>query len=54
MPASYTTGSSTKRTTDMKAPTKANGSKDKRYSAPQFCKSDGSRDQRTTATANRK
>lgn len=54
MPASYTTGSSTKRTTDLKMPVKQNGTKDKRYTTPQFCKSDGTKDKRTTNTNNRK
>ena len=54
MPKSYTTGASTKRTTDMKMPVKTDGTKDNRYSAPQFVKSDGTRDKRTTLTGNRK
>ncbi len=54
MPNTYTTGSSTKRTTDMKIPTKSDGTKDKRYFTPQFVKSDGTRDKRTTLTGNRK
>ena len=53
MPRTYTTGASTKRTTDMKFPVKADGSKDNRYSMPQFTKKDGSRDMRTTLTCNR-
>lgn len=54
MPKSYTTGASTKRTTDMKFPVKSDGTKDNRYSTPQFTKNDGSRDKRTTLTGNRK
>jgi hypothetical protein len=54
MPKSYTTGASTKRTTDMKFPVKSDGSKDNRYSAPQFTKKDGTKDMRTTPTGNRK
>lgn len=49
-----TKGSSTKNTTHLKMPTKADGTKDKRFTMPQFTKSDGSRDQRTTATSSRK
>ena len=54
MPNSYTTGASTKRTTDLKMPVKSDGTKDKRYTAPQFCKTDGTKDKRTTSTSNRK
>lgn len=54
MPKSYTTGASTRRTTDMKFPVKANGTKDDRYSTPQFTKKDGTRDMRTTLTGNRR
>lgn len=54
MPKSYTTGASTKRTTDMKIPTKLDGTKDKRYSTPQFTKNNGTRDMRTTLTSKRK
>jgi len=53
MPKSYTTGSSTKRTTDLKTPTKSDGTKDQRYSAPQFVKKDGTRDMRTALTSKR-
>lgn len=53
MPKTYTTGSSTRRTTDVKMPVKTDGSKDNRYSTPQFTKKDGSRDMRTTLTSNR-
>ena len=41
---------STKRTTDLKMPLKSDSTKDKRYSYPQFTKSDGKRDMRTTPT----
>jgi len=47
-------GSSTKSTTHLKMPTKTDGTKDKRYTMPQFTKSDGTRDMRTTATSNKK
>ena len=50
MPTSYVTGSSTRRTTDFKMPTKSDGTVDKRYKLPQFCKKDGTRDLRTTPT----
>lgn len=50
---SYTTGASTKRTTDLKVPVKSDGTKDKRYTTPQFVKKDGTRDKRTTPTAKR-
>ena len=50
---SYTTGASTKRTTDLKAPVKSDGTKDKRYTTVQFVKNDGTRDKRTTLTGNR-
>ena len=39
-----------KRTTDLKMPIKKDGTVDNRYSVPQFCKSDGTRDKRTTNT----
>jgi hypothetical protein len=48
------TGASTKRTTDLKIPVKSDGTKDNRYSAPQFVKKDGTRDMRTTLTGIRK
>jgi hypothetical protein len=54
MPKSYTTGASTRRTTDLKMPVKTDGTRDKRYTAPQFCNKDGSRDMRTTPTQKRK
>lgn len=41
---------STKRTTDLKMPLKSDATIDKRYSYPQFTKSDGKRDMRTTPT----
>ncbi len=37
-------------TTDLRMPVKSNDTLDKRYSYPQFTRSDGKRDQRTTAT----
>jgi hypothetical protein len=54
MPKSYSVGASTKRTTDLMIPMKADGTKDNRYSNPQFTKKDGTRDMRTTLTGNRK
>lgn len=48
-----TVGSSTRRTTDLKYPVKSDGTKDKRYSAPQFVKKDGTKDKRTTSTNKR-
>jgi len=54
MPKTYITGSSTRRTTDMKFPIKADGTKDNRYSTPQFTKKDGSKDMRTTLTNDKK
>lgn len=39
-----------KRTTDLKMPLKSDTTRDKRYSYPQFTKSDGKRDMRTTAS----
>ena len=47
-------GSSTRKTTDMKIPTKKDGTVDKRYNDPQYCKNDGTKDKRTTNTADRK
>ena len=47
-------GTTTKQTTHLKMPVKADGSKDKRYTSPQFTKADGTRDMRTTATSQRK
>lgn len=54
MPKTTIVGASTRRTTDLKMPVKADGTKDKRYSAPQFVKKDGTKDMRTTATNKRK
>jgi hypothetical protein len=54
MPAKTTVGSSTRRTTDLKMPIKSDGTKDKRFAAPQFVKSDGTRDMRTKLTGERK
>ena len=41
-------------TTDLRIPTKSDGTKDKRYTAPQFTKKDGTRDMRTLRTGERK
>jgi len=54
MPSNTNSSSSTRRTTDLKMPTKKDGSIDKRYSNPQFCKSNGTRDLRTKTTSKRK
>jgi hypothetical protein len=43
-----------RKTTDLKLPSKKSGDKDKRYTTPQFCKSDGTRDKRTKNTRDRK
>jgi hypothetical protein len=45
---------SKKQTTDLKMPVKGNSTPDKRYSYPQFTRSDGKRDLRTTPTHKRK
>ncbi len=50
---SCSTSTSTKRTTDLKYPVKSDGTKDQRYAAPQFTKTDGTRDMRTKLTAKR-
>lgn len=42
-----------RKTTDLHIPLKKDGSVDKRYTLPQFCKSDGSKDKRTTNTHKR-
>jgi hypothetical protein len=43
------------KTTDVKMPArKTDGAKDARYSGPQFCKSNGQRDMRTTLMRARK
>ena len=42
-----------RKTTDLHIPVKKNGTIDKRYTIPQFCKSDGSKDKRTINTHNR-
>ena len=39
--------------TDFHIPLKKDGNIDKRYTLPQFCKSDGSRDKRTINTHKR-
>ena len=43
----------TRKTTDLKYPSKKDGGKDKRYSVPQFCKRDGTKDKRTVNTHKR-
>ncbi len=45
---------STRKTTDLKMPVKNDGTKDKRYAAPQFVNKDGKRDMRTLRTSERK
>jgi hypothetical protein len=47
-------GSNTKKTTHLKMPTKMDGSKDNRYTMPQFTKKDSSKDKRTISTNNKK
>lgn len=42
-----------RKTKDLQMPIKKDGTQDKRYTLPQFCKLDGSRDKRTTNTHNR-
>jgi hypothetical protein len=49
-----TTGNGTRGTTDLQMPRKNDGTVDKRYNNPQFCKNEGSRDMRTTNTNNKK
>ena len=44
----------TRKTADLRMPVKKDGTQDKRYTAPQFCKQDGRKDQRTNATQTRK
>ena len=46
--------STIRRTTDLKFPIKSDGTKDKRYTTPQFVNKDGSKDMRTTSTNQRK
>jgi hypothetical protein len=53
-PKTTTVGSSTKRTIHLSIPVKTDGTKDKRYTMPQFVKTDGTRDKRTTVTSDRK
>ncbi len=45
---------STRKTSDLKMPTKSDGTKDKRFGSAQFVKADGTRDMRTTLTGKRK
>uniref|UniRef100_A0A6C0IS23 Uncharacterized protein n=1 Tax=viral metagenome TaxID=1070528 RepID=A0A6C0IS23_9ZZZZ len=40
----------TRKTTDLRMPTKTNGSKDKRYKDPQMCNKNGQRDKRCNLT----
>jgi len=47
-------GGSTKNTTHLQMPVKSDGTKDKRYSMPQFIKSDGTRDMRTSVSSSKK
>lgn len=47
-------GASTNHTPDLKMPTKSDGTKDKRYTEPQFTNNDGTRDKRCTKTQDRK
>ncbi len=54
MPKLTNSTASTKRTTNLKMPTKLDGSIDNRYTTPQFTKKDGTRDMRTTLTRERK
>ena len=54
MPSATSISSSARKTTDLRMPTKSDGTKDKRFTAPQFVKKDGTRDMRTTRTAERK
>lgn len=54
MPNNYITGANTRRITDLKFPVKNDGTRDNRYSMPQFTKKDGTKDMRTTLTNNRK
>lgn len=46
--------SSVLKTTNLRLPIKSDGTKDNRYTAPQFVKSDGKRDMRTLRTSERK
>lgn len=45
---------STRSIADIKMPKKANGTVDKRYTMPQVCKSNGTKDNRTTLMSKRK
>jgi hypothetical protein len=44
------TSTSTRKTTDLKFPIKNDGTKDERYTMPQFVNKDGKKDMRTTPT----
>ena len=43
-----------RRTTDLKYPCKSDGTRDNRYTMPQFINKDGTKDMRTTPTCQRK
>ena len=45
---------STKRTINLGCPKTSSGTKDKRFTMPQFVKADGTRDKRYTITRDRK
>ena len=47
MPTKYQTGHSTKLTTHIQMPLTNKGTSDKRYSCPQFCNKNGTKDMRT-------
>ena len=50
MPAKLSSKTTDKATNNLKMPVKKDGIEDNRYTAPQVCKSDGTRDMRTTNT----
>jgi len=54
MPGKNECGASTKHTTHLAMPKTSAGKIDKRFTTPQFVKSDGTRDKRTTSTMKRK
>jgi len=47
------TSTSTRKTTDLKFPIKNDGTKDERYTMPQFVNKDGKKDMCTTPTCKR-
>ena len=53
-PRTYSTGASTRRTSDLTFPIKSDGTIDKRYVMPQFVNNSGTRDMRTLLTSKRK